>query len=90
MLLGIVQNIVVEVVLLQVHLANITLMKHCLRLALSAPACGAVKTADVLLYVALLASMARIASQEEISGVAGLVGDLAIWESTRCLRLSAS
>ena len=62
MLLGIFQNVGVEVVFLQVLLANLTLMKHCLRLALSAPACGAVKTADVLLYVALLANMARVAS----------------------------
>ena len=65
-------------------------MKHCLRLALSALARGAVKTADVLLYVALLAGMARIASQEVASGSVGHKDYLTSWECTHRFGLSAN
>ena len=87
MLLGIVQHEVVEFISCQVLHANITLMLLCSPIALSAHACCGVKTADVLLYAAPLASMARSASQEEISR---FVGHLTLWECTRCLRLSAN
>ena len=80
----------VEVVFSQVLLADITLMKHCLRLALSALARGFVKTADVLLYVALLAGMACIASQEVASGSVGHVDYLTSWECTHRFGLSAN